>query len=247
MAGNLFSLLAAGHRLDRKRQLCQGRRRIFPILRLARMGGRSFHINSQSLGGTLGNSGFYQHLPLGIAAHIMKGEHPADALFPDQPGAFLSSAANFLPVLENKVHRPVRAEAVRLQRQSAERGAVSVMAALMADAGIFRSIGKPRLLFHRKRVHIRPEGDGLQLLIFPVRVRVKIMSPIFYEKLGILPQKLHQPSFSFPLLHGKLRMGMKLMPQSFDLFQIFPIHLLLPSILVFCISKRLCAPVRPGV
>ena len=247
MAGIFFPSLGAGHRLDRKRQLCQGRRRIFPILRLARMGGRSFHINGQPLGGALGNSGFYQHLPLGIAAHIMKGEHPADALFPDQPGAFLSSAADFLPVLKNKVHRPVRAEAVGFQRQAAERGAVPVMAALMADAGIFRSIGKPRLFFHRKRVHIRPEGDGLQLLIFPVRVRVKIMSTIFYKKLGILPQKLHQPSFGLPLLHGKLRMGVKLMPQSFDLFQIFPIHLLLPSILVFYIRKHLCAPVRPGV
>ena len=68
---------------------------------------------------------------------------------------------NFLRGLFGKARRRVEARAHRgpAQRQAAERGHMSVVAAFMGYPFVYGTVRQGNTLIHRQRIHIRPESD----------------------------------------------------------------------------------------
>ena len=189
--------------------------------------------DGQAFRGGLGQAAAVDHRPLRVAAQIVEGVDFADALFPEQLRTSPGALANLLRRLEDEIHGAGKGQLVQLQRQTAQRGAVTIVAALVGDAGAEGAMGQGDALVDGQSVRVRPEGNGGFGGGGCLLHRVKPAIPVHDGQGGVLPQKGLEPRHGALLPAGQLRMSVQLVAQSGDFCQIDLIHVANPPLLMW--------------
>ena len=126
--------------------------------------------------------------------------------FHDYAAGF-TAGTDFFSVLEHEDDIVIRTVFVNISSKSSQPSRMTVVTALVAYAGIDGLPGSIDIVFHRDRIEISTEGNGLCFGIIASVSRIEPKTTIVDLQAGsILSHEFHQLFLGFYFFTGQLRM-----------------------------------------